>query len=268
MHDDKLQLVEFFRRKTSAKGKEIALNLTDLVNQALCNDSLSVEVPSEFKGSVIERMLNGPISPISASVFWQAFHSSRLPGETQFENESSGITNILATIPSEYRVPIDALPNIIAPYEGSLLNFLSELIDSANHELIVVAPYWSKPGIESVIRRLKSRSKPELEVLIMVPAEMSESNLIGLETFKDHMRDLGAKVLCISPQDLSTGSPPLVHAKAIISDGEHAYVGSANLSDNGLSRSIEVGIGIRGSEVKHLRNWFLKIVENFTIAKV
>jgi len=206
------------------------------------------------------------VSPMKVSLLWQAYQLSRVDPSLMGLDQDSGITAILATIPSDYHTSIKTLPEFVAPYAGSLLKFLSSLIDRAERELIVVAPYWSVPGVESIKRRMLSTNKSQLNVLVMTPAEMDVGHKQGVQCFMGYMKRLGASVRHMEPTELPDGDYPLVHAKVIIADSQHAYVGSANLSDNGLARSIEAGVGISGPAAVHLRDWFLSIEEYFVSA--
>jgi len=65
------------------------------------------------------------------------------------------------------------------------------------------------------------------------------------------------------PGVLSNGSPPMLHAKVVVSDRNLAYMGSANLSLNGLTQSIEVGVSIEGAAAAHLSEWFSNLAQQF-----
>jgi phosphatidylserine/phosphatidylglycerophosphate/cardiolipin synthase-like enzyme len=49
------------------------------------------------------------------------------------------------------------------------------------------------------------------------------------------------------------------HAKVVVADGEHAYVGSANLTAAGLGRHVELGVEIEGVEVQELSRLLLAL---------
>jgi hypothetical protein len=159
------RLSEFFRDTSSEDGREIARKITEEINLALYRNETTIQVSKDYRGTSLERALEGlKVSPLKASLMWQAYQLSRVDPSLTDMGDSSSITNILATIPSEYNVSIQALPDFIAPYAGSLLKYLAELIDSAVHELIVIAPFWSEEGVESLKHRLKSIDKLNLEM--------------------------------------------------------------------------------------------------------
>ena len=90
----------------------------------------------------------------------------------------------------------------------------------------------------------------------MTSANPTEPNRQGLGEFESWMRGEGANVKILVPKRLSDGSDPMVHAKVMLADGERGYLGSANFSENGLHKSIEAGVGLRGPAVFHLESWY------------
>ena len=261
------RLCEYFRGLPDTECRKAAKELTGEINQALYLDEAHISIPEEYKGTELAEMLSGlEVSPMKASLLWQAYQLSRVDPLLMGPDQDSGITAVLATIPSDYHTSIQPLPEFVAPYAGSLLKYLSSLINSAERELIVVAPYWSVPGVESIKRQMLCTNKSQLDVLVMTPAGMDVEHKQGVQYFKEYMEGMGASVRHMEPTELPDGGYPLVHAKVIIADSQHAYVGSANLSDNGLTRSIEAGVGISGPAAAHLREWFLSIEEHFVCA--
>jgi phosphatidylserine/phosphatidylglycerophosphate/cardiolipin synthase-like enzyme len=47
----------------------------------------------------------------------------------------------------------------------------------------------------------------------------------------------------------------------LIADGERAIIGSANLTDRGMDRNIELGVGITGPTVRYLRSAVLALMD-------
>jgi len=52
---------------------------------------------------------------------------------------------------------------------------------------------------------------------------------------------------------------PLLHAKSLVADSLHAYVGSANLTGNGMDASVEIGLSFHGAKAAHLRDWMMAL---------
>ena len=52
---------------------------------------------------------------------------------------------------------------------------------------------------------------------------------------------------------------PLLHAKLVLADGAFGYLGSANLTGNGLQKHLELGIGFRGESRQEIE-WLLRQV--------
>jgi phosphatidylserine/phosphatidylglycerophosphate/cardiolipin synthase-like enzyme len=50
------------------------------------------------------------------------------------------------------------------------------------------------------------------------------------------------------------------HAKILLADGEKAYLGSANLTEHGMARLVEVGVILQGLPVRLLRQIFQAVL--------
>lgn len=250
-------LIPLFQGVTPELGRKIAHDLSLAASDALRRQSSTIDIPSSLVGSEWEQVARAsPIGANMASDPWQAYMLSSHAAETAFYVLKSGIEGVLATMPNEYR--LESLPiNDIGSYADSLVSHLVSLIDYAERELLVVAPYWSEKGVAAIRRSLKPRRRDGLNITLITDAHAKPSDVAGVEAFKAIMvNEFGALITHLEPRELDSGRIPTVHAKVVIADKRRAYVGSANFSQNGLSNSIEVGIAIAGTPALQLDHWF------------
>jgi phosphatidylserine/phosphatidylglycerophosphate/cardiolipin synthase-like enzyme len=52
---------------------------------------------------------------------------------------------------------------------------------------------------------------------------------------------------------------PLLHAKAIVADRSTGYMGSANLTGNGMDLSVELGMAFDGPLARQLASWMISL---------
>ena len=238
----------------------IAHELSIAASDALLRQASAIATPPGLVGSEWERVARAhPIGANMASDPWQAYMLSSHATESAFYVLESGIEGVLATMPNEYR--LESLPpNHIGTYADSLVSHLVSLIDYAERELLVVAPYWSEQGVAAIRRSLKPDRREGLSITLITDAQAKPADVAGAEAFKNIMvNEFGAQVTHLEPRKLDSGRIPMVHAKVVIADKKRAYVGSANFSQNGLSNSIEVGIAIAGTPALQLAHWFNEI---------
>lgn len=129
-------------------------------------------------------------------------------------------------------------PHIILPSTTPQGTFLKkralELIDSAQHRLIVSSFGWDKD--HQVVQRIAQRAKEGVEVVVLArvrPAAM-EALLFLAES--------GATVYGFN----------WLHAKAIWVDADVGLIMSANLQADGMDRGFEVGVVLEGESAREL----------------
>lgn len=141
-------------------------------------------------------------------------------------------------------------------WSGSLLDALSLVLNDARQEVVMMNPYWSALGVEALIRRITRESFTGLQITIMTqPREkLDQAMTQGIDLFLAALAEKGArcKVLAPSPRVKPT---PLLHAKVVVADRSHAYLGSANLTGGGMDFSVELGIAFGGTLARQLADW-------------
>jgi phosphatidylserine/phosphatidylglycerophosphate/cardiolipin synthase-like enzyme len=204
-----------------------------------------------------------PLTAEMASDPWQAYNLALHNEDQIFYATAPGIESLLATMPIDYK--LDGLSSrMVGPYADSLVAHLSGLIDIAEKELLIVAPYWSVRGVSDIARRINKRGTPGLKVTVLVEADSDASNTAGAADFCSLMTNkLLGQVTVKQPRKLKSGFYPTLHAKVIVVDRKRAYVGSANFSESGLKSSIEMGVGLTGTHALQVAEWFDSLMVYF-----
>lgn len=242
----------------------LASVLTESINLALYRNgrsiTLDIESPPEGLREIVQSII---VQPASLSLPWQAYSLSQVGVGTDLVQQSS-IKAILATIPNEYRAEMTVPDDFVAPYGGSLIRHMGKIIASTQEELLIINPYWSVEGLKSLSRHFPEKFRvKKAKAVVMTPSAMDQGCSDGCNYFKWMLTSRGFDVEHWTPKELANGDEPLAHAKVIVSDEKSAYLGSANLSESGLNRSIEIGVHLEGSVAKYLSDWFLGLEPHF-----
>ena len=247
-------LFTYFSTMSSDDAETLASHLTRAIEHSLAHKLKGLDITG-FPSDLAEIASKISISPVSLSIPWQACRALQF-GEPDQWAHTPLLDTILATSPAEYGDTGLVPSGKMQPHPRSLVLYLSNLIFSAKHRLLIVTPYWSTEGITKLKLASGANKKPPVEIVIMTSANPTPSNRKGLSEFASWMRREGADVRILVPKPMSDGTDPMVHAKVMLADGERGYLGSANISENGLQRSIEAGVGLRGPAVYHLEKWY------------
>ncbi len=127
--------------------------------------------------------------------------------------------------------PIETLRS---PWESTF----SDLVMSANHDILVLSPYVSRRPIDQLLSIL-TRRRVHQTVRARLVTDLSPGSLAT------EMLDIGAvlRLLETVPNATLTHLPRL-HAKVYIADHSRAVVTSANMTDGGLSFNHEFGLSL------------------------
>jgi phosphatidylserine/phosphatidylglycerophosphate/cardiolipin synthase-like enzyme len=139
---------------------------------------------------------------------------------------------------------------------GTLLDTMASLIGDAQQHIILINPYWSLIGIHALLRRVTRTSYLGVEMVILTQPKivLSVEERHCLQHLLDAMKSRGAQCTVMTPvyAGLST---PLLHAKALVVDHQRAYLGSANITGNGMDFSVELGLEFEGKLARQLGKW-------------
>jgi phosphatidylserine/phosphatidylglycerophosphate/cardiolipin synthase-like enzyme len=141
---------------------------------------------------------------------------------------------------------------------GTLLeldHFVRALCSSAKSELILVAPYLSSAGLES-LRAPIARSAQQGAWIRLVTGNLDRRNSLNQKALRTLIGGEDGAIIKGRLRVLTATEklPALIHAKIILADQEHGYLGSANLSQSALDRNFEMGVALRPGQVRSLHS--------------
>jgi phosphatidylserine/phosphatidylglycerophosphate/cardiolipin synthase-like enzyme len=141
-------------------------------------------------------------------------------------------------------------------WSGSLLDALSQVLNDARQDVVMMNPYWSALGVEALIRRITRRSFAGVQVTIMTQprARLDQAMTQGIDLFLAALSAKGAHYKVLAPS-LRVRPTPLLHAKVIVADHSHGYLGSANLTGGGMDFSVELGVEFGGTLARQVTDW-------------
>jgi len=257
-------LIQIMRDMERNSARSFAHYLSDVANEALLSQKTFLIVDHVGANSkLIALFAHTPLTAEMASTPWLAYNLSLHDDEHVFYAVQSSLSQLLATMPIEYKLR-NTPSHVVGPYADSLVSNLARLISQAETDLLIVGPYWSEKGVSEIRRRIDKEPRENLEVTLIAAADLDDANSAGLKAFSYFLKhDLDARVRVMEPRRLAEGRYPLVHAKVIVSDRRNGYVGSANFSQNGLTQSIEMGVSLAGTMALQLHEWFESILPYF-----
>lgn len=152
---------------------------------------------------------------------------------------------LVATIPYEDRA---LNPKMFAPLHGNLL----ELIRSADERLVLMSPFLSERAYERLRPAIHTAADNGADIALITNALTYGDD--------DHNRNCARSLLTddrIGPHTtayeyVDDETWTTFHAKIVISDGDRAYLGTANLTHRGLGDNLELGVIFRDATATRL----------------
>lgn len=146
-------------------------------------------------------------------------------------------------------VTVTPLPDHLRRRFLELESLMRTLIVSARREVVLISPYLGIKAMRDLRPALAVAAGRGVWVRVVVsgdPGDWPRNELAlreltsGLDgsTLRRNLR-----VLTPASKDVY-----LVHGKALLVDGHRGYLGSANLSSNGLSGNVEFGVSLTDSQ--------------------
>jgi putative cardiolipin synthase len=131
------------------------------------------------------------------------------------------------------------------------LGVLTELLARAKRQVVLGAPFvQGEAGLFAGPLGMALRAC--LERGIRVDLISTGASLAGLD-LRDLRRVAEGRLRTFQPQGNSADPRVLgSHAKFCLTDGEHAYIGSANITQKGISEHLELGVLLHGPAPQQL----------------
>lgn len=139
---------------------------------------------------------------------------------------------------------------------------LADLIASAAKTVVVLTPFLDARG-SVILKTLLSRAHPDVQIT-MVLRNLSRPERkdfpAGFLLIRDWLRYRNVAVYDYSLEPFHGAPIETFHAKLLVADGVHAYVGSANMTGASFEASLELGVILSGEAARQLSRFVEVIV--------
>ena len=178
------------------------------------------------------------------------------------QKASGGGVELVATLP-------DSLPLSAQDRERflPLAAVLHRLVTEAEQEILILSPFFEQAGFDRLGSALLAAATRGVAITI-ISRDLSDCASVNYRVLSGFARETLTRGLAdrfsIWDYQLIEGNRIMLasHAKALVVDNQNAYVGSANLTEHGLSRSVEIGVLLRGPQVSQVRQVFQAILQS------
>lgn len=265
LHDILLNRVAFMMRRLSeSDARTLTAAMTSRINDVLSGNSYDhtqqyIPETLEFEKEIAEAIPIHLMNVATLAIPWKAFALAHHTPYATFNGQEQSM-ELLCSIPSVLEPAMRETLSSTGIWPGSILDCLAAVLSSAREEIVMISPYWSDAGVESIFRRITDHRFAGLRVVILTLPEAHHKSeaLQALHNFRRRMVESGANCEIFS-FPISHQWTPLLHAKSLVADSLHAYVGSANLTGNGMDASVEIGLSFHGAKAAHLRDWMMAL---------
>jgi phosphatidylserine/phosphatidylglycerophosphate/cardiolipin synthase-like enzyme len=163
-------------------------------------------------------------------------------------------------------LPADPSFNDVTPEEYGfewLMPSVSNAINQASERVQILMPFFEEDGFRKLEQSLIAALQRDVSVTIVgrYLSDRDSHNRYVLSGFVERCREEGVPLSNLNLIDYTAwdddatsgqnGDQPsfTLHAKVIIFDDERAYIGSANVTDYGFERYLELGVLLDGPDV-------------------
>jgi phosphatidylserine/phosphatidylglycerophosphate/cardiolipin synthase-like enzyme len=254
------RLAELMTALPAPEAASLAENLTASINDRISAYAVG-RAPAPRQGSsaaatkaLPEHLMN--FATLNAP--WAAYRRAHGAHRGEYKSEAEAV-RLVCSVP-ESLAHVARPTNSASLWSGSLLDALGLVFNNAKEEVLIMNPYWSLLGVQALLRRITRQSYAGVRVLVMTQSRsrLEPAMCDGIELFVSTMESMGATCRVLAPAP-GIKPTPLLHAKAIISDRSHGYLGSANLTGSGMDFSVEVGIVFRSVLARQLADWLVAL---------
>lgn len=147
---------------------------------------------------------------------------------------------------------------------GSLVVNLLDLIQQAESELVILNPFFSDQGYDQIGAPICDATARGVDITIITKSltygGTTQNERVVRQLFQDDDTVPGNLTLYeyVLDENPDEEHPPTIHAKLTITDGERAYLGTANMTHRGLVENLELGVIFEDDNVGEL----LELVQN------
>jgi len=151
-----------------------------------------------------------------------------------------------------------SVPEAFEKRSAELMARLIRFVKNAQADLIVVTPFFTRFGVDTFVDHLAQATSRGTHVTVLTrDVADNGDNFEHVHRIYETVADTGnIGNLSMFEYDSEHGN---LHAKALIADGEKAYVGSANFTNYSLKNAIEIGLIVRGPVVEELTEFIAAV---------
>ncbi len=148
-----------------------------------------------------------------------------------------------------------SLPPALRSSFRELDHFVRTLCASATCDLVLVAPYLSSAGLES-LRAPIARSVQRGAWVRLVTGDLNQRTGVNRRALRALVEGEDGAIIKQRLRILTATEklPALIHAKIILADEKQGYLGSANLSRNALGKNFELGVSLSLPQLRSLHS--------------
>lgn len=183
-------------------------------------------------------------------------HQSRLPEQTNVKP--------LVTLPADPAFRETTANDFDMAW---LMPSLGRLLKHADESIVLLTPFFDEEGFQQFHQPLQNALSEGINVTVITRylLDTDSHNRSVMEKFVEESRDKNISLQTLSLVDYTVwdedtesdqksqdGANPAftLHAKLLLVDDERAYLGSANVTDYGFDRYLEIGAILDGPSVK------------------
>lgn len=151
-----------------------------------------------------------------------------------------------------------SVPSEFENYSADLMARLIQFVRNAQTSLLVVTPFFTQFGVDTFVDHLAQATDRGVHVTILTRDVIGDGeNSEYAKQIYDTVSESGtSRNLSILEYTSDQGR---LHAKALISDNDTAYVGSANFTNYSLKSAIEIGLIVQGTVIDDLVEFFATV---------
>ena len=171
--------------------------------------------------------------------------------------------------PSRLEAELEGFGWKVAELESTTEAFLG-LASSASERIVVMTPFLDLAGAEWLVRLLERA--PARVSRIVVLRHLSDpshpSYPTGYSEIRSRLKELSTKVFDYSLPRIGGPGLETFHAKVVVRDHTHVYVGSSNMNKASLDYSMELGVLLTGeaaTEVTRIIDAILSVASPTTL---
>lgn len=171
----------------------------------------------------------------------------------QAETKPASQAELIATLPDNLPLPPEIRRRIPA-----LATTLHRLITSARQEVIILNPFFEQEGFDRLASALLAAARRGV-VVTVITRQLSELTAVNYRIMKQLweqslQQGVAEQFHFYEYHQVEGGHIVLSsHAKVMLVDNLIAYIGSANLTEYGMNRFIEIGVTLTGAEVGNIQ---------------